>query len=184
MSDETTNAIGDNVAGILRGYVDEIYALKVREQNLKEERKGLVKDLREEGLSASVLLSLHRQQEQDEDKAAAKVDMLKKCAALLGVSAATEPMDDGEAEELREKLGEEVQEYVRDHVSGISSIDEDLKQLSGEIKDKLKIAKNTGFNTKVLMTVVEFKLDPKKAETHRSVSLVLDQYLKAAQVDG
>jgi len=183
MSDDIENTIGDNVAAVLRGYIDDIHAMKVREQNLKEERKGLVKDLKDEGLSASVLLSLHRQKEQDEDKAAAKVDMLKKCAALLGVSAITEPMDDDEAVELREKLGDEVQEYVQDHVTSIASIDEDLKEVSDEIKGKLKTAKNTGFNPKVIMTVVEFKLDPKKAETHRSVSLVLDQYLKAAQVE-
>ncbi|MDR3436454.1 GapR family DNA-binding domain-containing protein [Telmatospirillum sp.] len=166
---------GSNVDAVLKCFVTEIYDLKVEEKDTKTERKDIIAELKSQGLPVTELLALATQ---DDDKMQERLEARRTAGALLGKPVFTEELSDEAAEVIREELGDQPVVFAKDRIGAIQGIDEDLHRIKEEIKTKLSAAKSAGLAPKIIMVVVDWRLDPKKREKHEEGSLILEKYLE------
>jgi len=162
--------IGNNAVPLLRDFVSQLYDLKKEEASAKEDRKDLVEEMKAKDLPVAAMLALLKR---DEEKVEGQLEAQRKAGAILGITVYTEV----DEEELAVDEAEVI--FAKDRIEAIRETDADLERIKKEVKDKLAQVKKDGFVPKIVMMLVDFRLDPDKQTAFSTNSLLVEKYLEA-----
>lgn len=159
-----------NEDSALKRYVERITEVLEEIETLKSDEQQTFEELKQKGHPSAALRTVIAQMVKDEDKAQKARNAMKLAGSLLGVPVYAEKVEPNTA--LADDL-------VRQRVQVIIRMREDKKALTDQLKELKKEADSEGFNSSILMRVVEImRGDLDEYETY---SLTLDTYLKAVR---
>src|SRR5262245_39273633 len=130
--------IGNNSAAALREHVEALVDLHGQLIDIKELRKAKVAEMKKLQLPVPELVRVAKQ---DLDKSAEKAKALQDAAGILGVEVYAGSTKPDQPKEFDQSVIDAGKENVRE----LLAFDDQAKDVKGQIKDRLKVAKAEGW---------------------------------------
>jgi uncharacterized protein (UPF0335 family) len=161
-----------NKAPILKEIVEAIVDLENKILDKREERKGVIDQMKKNKLPAAELIRVAKQ---DADKAATNAKKLRDAAGILGSEVYAEAVKPDVPDDVDQTLVDVAKQLV----GQVESIDDDLKSLAKDVKGKYKEAKEAELSIPVIKQIVTMKLEQQDYAAFGEYSLTMQAYWQA-----
>lgn len=163
-------SMGDNELKVLNSLIDEIVDLETEKKGAKGDRSEEVKAMKAAKLPAAELVKLSQERRKDKEDVEAERERIRQAGALLGMVVYVAESDPLAAPEPGAVT------LAQTGIRRVEALDEEIRLLSVEIKDRYNKVKGLGCDVKVVRRLVRDRINPEDDESRDEADGLFDTY--------